>query len=87
MYTTLVFDTLAYAKKMKSVGFTDAQAEMQAEVLAEFIDQQVASKRDILEMEQKMEFKLKVLEQNIVIKLGAMIAASIAITVSLLKLL
>ena len=87
MYTTLVFDTLAYAKKMKSVGFTDAQAEMQAEVLAEFIDQQVASKRDILEMEQKMEFKLKELEQSIVIKLGAMIAASIAITVSLLKLL
>ena len=72
----LVFDTLAYAKKMKVAGFTDAQAEAQAEALAEVIEQQIATKRDLKEMEQR-----------IIIKLGAMIAASIAIIVSLQKLL
>ncbi len=75
MNTTLVFDTLAYAKKMRSAGFTEAQAEAQAEALAEVIEQQIATKRDLKEMEQR-----------IIIKLGAMIAASMAITISILKL-
>jgi hypothetical protein len=72
----LIFDTLAYTKRMKSAGFTDAQAEAQAEALAEVIEQQIATKRDLKDM-----------EQSIIIKLGAMIAASIAIIVSLVKVL
>ncbi len=71
MNSAIVFDTLAYAKKLKVAGFTEAQAE----ALAEVIEQQIATKRDLKEMEQR-----------IIIKLGAMIAASIAITVSLIKL-
>lgn len=73
MNSTLVFDTLAYAKKMRMAGFTEAEA--QAEALAEVIEQQIATKRDLKEMEQR-----------IIIKLGAMIAASMAITISILKL-
>ena len=61
---------------MKVAGFTDAQAEAQAEALAEVIEQQIATKRD-----------LKELEQNIIIKVGAMLAASIVIIVSLQQLL
>jgi len=35
MPATATFDTLAYAKKLKSAGFTDEQAEVQAEALAQ----------------------------------------------------
>ncbi len=31
------FDTIAYAKKLKSVGFTEQQAEVQAEAVVEII--------------------------------------------------
>jgi hypothetical protein len=34
---TITFDTLSYAKKLKSAGFTDQQAEVQAEAFAEII--------------------------------------------------
>ena len=60
---------------MKAAGFTESQAEVQAEALAQLIEEQLTTKRDLREMEQRL-----------IIKLGAMIAASIAITVTLLKL-
>ena len=50
--TTLKFDTLTYSKKMKSLGFTEQQAEGQAEALAgatsDFINENIATKTDIL---------------------------------------
>ena len=76
MNKTISFDTLAYAKKLMAVGFTSQQAEVQAEALAEIIDERLATKQDLKEM-----------EMHTIIKVGAMIAASIVITVSLIKLL
>jgi hypothetical protein len=83
MHTTAIFDTLAYSKKLKAAGFTEQQAEIQAEALAEIIDERIATKQDFHELKRDM----KEMEQRIIIKLGALIAASIAITVSLIKLL
>ncbi len=37
MPSALAFDTLSYAKKLKSVGFTEQQAEVQAEAVVEII--------------------------------------------------
>ncbi len=34
MSNAIAFDTLEYAKKLKAVGFTEQQAEVQAETLA-----------------------------------------------------
>ena len=81
--STISFDTLAYAKKLTSAGFTMEQAEVQAEALKDIIEERLATKQDIKELEQKM----KEMEMRMIIKLGAMIAASIAITVSLIKLI
>lgn len=83
---SILFDTLAYAKRLKAAGFTDSQAEVQAEALAEIIEERIATKHDLHETEQTLRRDLKETEQRIIIKLGAMVAASIAITVSLLKL-
>lgn len=68
MATALVFDTLAYAKKLESVGFTDKQAEVQAEALAAMVNENLATKYDI-----------ELLKRDIIIKLGSMIAASVGI--------
>ena len=43
-------------------------------------------KRDLKEMEENTKRDLKEMEQRIIIKLGVMIASSIALTVSLIKL-
>ena len=42
----VTFDTLKYAQRMKSVGFTDEQAGAQASVIAEIIDENLATKHD-----------------------------------------
>jgi hypothetical protein len=60
--TAITFDTLAYFKKMKEAGFTDKQAEMQAEGLAEILDEKLATKSDIVALQKdvvslKEEFK------------------------------
>jgi hypothetical protein len=72
----LAIDTLAYAEKLKAVGFTDEQAEVQTEMFAKIIDERLATKYD-----------LKELEANLTIRLGTMMAASVAVVVASVKLL
>lgn len=87
MTHTLTFDTLAYSKKLIAAGFTQQQAEVQAEALSEIIDERIATKQDILDLKRDMkEMELRLMN-SLTIRLGAMIAASIAITATLVKLL
>ena len=87
MSDAIAFDTLAYAKKLKSVGFTEEQAEVQAEALAKIIDQRLATKQDILALQRDMkEMELR-LKHDLTLRLGAMMAASIAIVAALVQLL
>ncbi|HAK87636.1 MAG: DUF1640 domain-containing protein [Nitrospirae bacterium GWC2_46_6] len=78
--STAVFDTLAYAKKLKAVGVPDNQAEVQAEAIAEIVNDRLVTKEDL-------ERSLKELEYRLTIRLGSLIAASIAIVAALVKLL
>jgi hypothetical protein len=49
------FDTLSYARRMESVGFTRAQAEAMAEEQARLIDERLATKADIASLQLKIE--------------------------------
>lgn len=93
-----VFDTLAYAKKLKAVGVPEEVAEVHAEALAEIVEERLATKRDIKELEETTKRNTKELEERLLnrineleykmtIRLGAMLAASIAIVAALVKLL
>jgi hypothetical protein len=73
---TLTFDTLAYSKKLRAVGFTEEQAEAQAETIKELINEQLATKQD-----------LKELELRLAVKLGAIVTAGIVVVTALVKLL
>ena len=87
MSATISFDTLAYAKKLMVAGFTQQQAEVQAEALVEIIDEKLATKQDIKETEKILRHEMREMEQRIIIRIGAMLVATIAVLVSLLKLL
>ena len=69
---TIVFDTYQYIKKLKAVGFTEEQAAVQAETIAGLINEQLVSR-------EFPDSRLAELEYRLIIKLGAMLAASIAI--------
>ena len=74
--SAIAFDTLAYAKKLKAAGFTEQQAEVQAEAMAELVNEQLATKRD-----------LKELEMSLVLRLGSIMVAGIAVIATLVKIL
>jgi hypothetical protein len=78
--TAITFDTLAYSKKLKAVGVPAEQADVQAEALAEIIDEKLATKRDLKELEAKLTYKLT-------IRLGSMIIGSFIATVTTLGFL
>ncbi len=80
MAHSATFDTLAYAKKMKAAGFTEQQAEGQAAALAEVIDERMATKQDLQNLEERLILRLT-------IRTGSMLAATIAILATLIKLL
>lgn len=83
----IVFDTLAYAKKLTGAGFTVEQAEVQAEAIAEVINENIATKRDIEELRKELLYEIKQSENRMLIKLGTLVAASISIVAALVKLL
>ncbi len=75
----LNFDTLKYAKRLKAVGMDPVLAEEQAAAMAEVLEinlQNLATKSD-----------LQLLEQRMVIKLGALMVVSIGVLTGLLKLI
>ena len=75
----LNFDTLKYAKRLKAAGMDPLLAEEQAAAMAEVLEinlQNLATKSD-----------LQLLEQRMVIKLGALMVISIGALTGLLKLL
>ena len=87
----ITFNTLAYAKKLKAAGFTEEQAEVQAEAFADIIEEKLATKRDLKELETNLRRDMKEMElrlkHDLTLRLGAMLAASIAIVATLAKLL
>ena len=91
---TLTFDTLKFVKRLKSAGFNDEQSEAlseaQRESLADILDTSVSTKSDIARLEKEIESlrrDVKEVEMRLTIRLGLMIAASIAIVAALVKLL
>ena len=73
---TMAFDTLRYAQRLQQVG-----------VSREIGDDHVATKADLAAAVRDLRAEMKMLEQRMTIKLGAMLAGAIAIIVAAQKLL
>jgi hypothetical protein len=85
--TTITFDTHSFVKKLKAVGFTEEQAEVFACEQARLIEDKLATKNDLVELENNLRRDMRELEYRIIIKLGGLMAASIAVVATLVKLL
>jgi uncharacterized membrane protein YqiK len=90
---SLSFDTLQYAKKLQQAGFTEKQAEIQAETFKEqaelinnWADGNLATKRNIKELEhcikeveERLTNRINEMSYKITIKLGSMIVGAVVI--------
>lgn len=85
--TTITFDTHSFVKKLKAVGFTEEQAEVFASEQARLIEDKLATKTDLIELENNLRRDMREMEYRIIIKLGTLMAASIAVVATLVKLL
>ena len=70
------FDTLGYFEKLKTAGVPEAQAKAQVEVIRDVIEDKLATKQD-----------LKELEYRLTIRFGSMTAASVAVLAPLMALM
>ncbi len=76
---TIVFDSHALIKRLRSAGFTEEQAEAVADASRDVLTQLV-TKEDLDE-------RLKSLEQRLTIKLGAIVAAGVGIILAAMRIL
>ena len=81
------FDTLTYAKLLQEAGFTAQQAEAQAEALRAVVDQNLATKQDLKEMETRLDHKIELVRRDIIIWLGGIIIAATTVLGTLMKVL
>ena len=63
--SAIAFDTLAYAKKLKLAGVPEAQAEVQAEAMAELVEERLATKRDLRELEERRNNQMRAMEERL----------------------
>ncbi len=88
---TLAFDTLEFAKKLKAANFPQDQAEALAEAVAGIVEERLATKQDLKELEARLEGRLREMEMrlrhDLTLRLGAMLAAGVAVVAALVKLL
>jgi len=88
--SAITFDTLKFANRLKAAGVPDKQAEAEAEVLADALEvnlKDLSTKADLLATKVELQQEMKMLEQRLIIKLGALIAVAIGIVAALVKLL
>jgi triphosphoribosyl-dephospho-CoA synthetase len=73
------FDTLEISKRLKSVGFDDAQAEAITGVLRDSREadlSKLATKEDVARVETTLSAEMEILRRDLTIRLGGMIVVA-----------
>lgn len=92
MNNNRIFDTLQQANRLKAAGVPDKQAEAQVEMMAEIIEDKLATKKDleqvkselILNMEnnkKELEIKIELVKKDTIIKLASILGSLIVFCV------
>ncbi len=76
MASAITFDTHAYVK-----------AEAQAETLVTLIEDRLATKQDLYELERSLKRDLKELEMRLLIRMGGLMVLAVTLVSALVKLL
>ncbi|MBF0109759.1 MAG: DUF1640 domain-containing protein [Magnetococcales bacterium] len=80
----IAFDTHVYVKKLKAVGVSEEQAEVQAETLAQLIDERLATKQDLERGLKELEMRLT---HTLTVRLGGMLVVGVTVVAALVKIL
>ena len=94
----IMFDTHAFVKELTQAGMPEQQAEVLARSQATLIDEklatkedlknlELATKRDLKELETRFGHRLKELELRLTLRLGSMMVVAIGVVAALVKLL
>ena len=67
--TAIVFDTLAYAERLESSGFTREQAHGQARALRELFTDQIATSQDVATLDGSFSARLERTEADLAAKM------------------
>lgn len=91
---TITLDTLAFVKQLKSAGFTDSQAEVQAQainqVLADFQTSrlnELATHADLQSVKAELQAEIARTKSDIIKWVAGMLVAQAAVVATLVKLL
>ena len=85
--STVTFDTHAFVKELTRAGMPEEQAEVLARSQAALIDDKLATKQDLKEMEPAARQDLKELELRLTIRLGSMMVVAVGVVAASVKLL
>ena len=89
--TTIVFDTHAFVKELAEAGMPEKQAEVLARSQATLINETLATKQDLKELEDRLRRDMKELElrlkHDLTIRLGSMMVVAIGVVAAQVKLL
>ena len=86
----IAFDTYKMVKRLRESGFTDVQAEAVTTAVQEAGTtdlSHLATKEDLVAVKTELKADMREMELRITIKLGALMAAGIAIVATLVKLI
>ncbi|MBF0437300.1 MAG: hypothetical protein HQL77_18310 [Magnetococcales bacterium] len=65
MGNAVAFDSYAYVRKLRDAGLTEQQAAIQAEALVNLIEERLATKKDLAEVEAGLKRDIKELDLKI----------------------
>ena len=83
----IIFDTHSFVKRLVTAGMPEEQAEILAHEQTRLIDETLATKRDLKELELRLKSEMHAAEQRMTIKLGGMLVVAVGMIVTLQKLL
>jgi len=89
----MTFDSLTFARRLKTAGFTEALADANRDMLVpdlatkDDLSREIGSVRtEMAAMEQRLQASIEVLGLRMTIRLGAMIGVAVAILGAILRL-
>lgn len=85
--SALAIDTLRYAKRLQAAGFSQEQAEVQAEALAEAVRGSLVTKLDLNDAVEKLRVEMRDLHSALIRWLVPLMLGQVAAIVALVKLL
>jgi hypothetical protein len=83
----IAIDTLRYVKRLKAAGFTEEQAEVQAEALSEAVSDSLVTKSDLNEAVEKLRLEMRDQHTSFIRWLVPLMVGQTALLAALVKLL